>query len=273
MLLLVGCAHGPVDGSVLLESLTKLERNPSLDPATLEDVDVLGLNEEAKRFIKEQVRGIDEPYEKVRELRRAVFDSDRFNFIVDDEQTYTATETFEAGGGNCLSLANFFVAATRLLGIDANYQEVQRRGLNSGTVEDFRVIERHINVSGALTWQGRQARYVLDYLSVPEEDFKWSTVISDKRALAHYYNNLAMDHFKNHDIETTLQYLKKAILTDAGVDFVWSNLGVVYSRRGDWEAAEFAYQQALNLNPDQTSALKNLPALYKKWGKSEKLSQ
>jgi tetratricopeptide (TPR) repeat protein len=42
------------------------------------------------------------------------------------------------------------------------------------------------------------------------------------------------------------------------VDDAYVNLGTVYLHRGEWDAAEAAYQQALNLNPDQAFARRSI---------------
>ncbi len=267
LLLLAGCAQDAVRKASLLETLSGLERSPSLDPAALDDVDILALDAEAREFIDRRLAGIWKPYEKVRALRTAVFSPGGLGFALDNELTLTANETFERAGGNCVALANFFVAAARHAGINARYQELERRLDEEGQEIDdenvpFRVIERHINVSGHIIWRSRQARYVLDYLAVPEEDFGHSRFISDRRAFAHYYNNHAVRYLQENNIEKSLQYLKKAILMDADVDFVWSNLGVVYSRRGDYEAAGFAYRRSLEFNRNDRSVSRNLEVLY-----------
>ncbi len=228
--------------SAVLNALSGLERTQSYDPYAV-DIDVLHLGVDALAFLDDRMAGIRNPYDRVRALRSAVFDSDGLDFSVDETLTLTANEAFEYAGGNCVALANFFVAAARHLGLDAQFQEVDRETTREDDV--FRVTERHINVSGDIPWPGgRQARYVLDYLAVPEDDFGRSAVISDQRAFAHYYNNLGVRHLLNNDIETALQYLKRALLADARVDFVWSNLAVVYARRGDTEASAFSHRQA-----------------------------
>lgn len=260
--ILSGCAHHPGKHAEPLAAIENLEHAPSLDPRALDDVQVLALDQSAIHFIEYQVNGIGDPHEKLRALRKAIFDPAGLGFQYDSALTHTASETFETATGNCLSLANLFVAAIRHLGIDAEYQEIHRSSLR--TEDDLRVVERHINVSGALS---KRRRYVIDFLAVPEEDFVNAIVISDRRALAHYYNNLAIERLQQGEIEIALQYLKKAISEDADVDFVWSNLGVIYGRRGDLQAAEFAYQRALNLDERNGSALNNLVALYLKTGR------
>lgn len=263
VVLLSGCA-GNVElrHEDPLDELSRLERAPVLDPASVDEVDALALDENAIRFIEARTAGIEDPYEKVRALRSAVFDDDGLGFVVDKSRTFTAQEAFEKRGGNCLSLANLFVAAARHLGIDAEFQVVQpRRPRPSGSLS---VVEQHINVSGELVWQGQSARYVLDYLAVPEVDFNEARIISDRRALAHYYNNLGMEQLSDGDLESALQYLKKAVLTDDELDFVWSNLGVVYRWRADRNAAVYAYQHARSLEGGSRLASKNLAVLLRR---------
>lgn len=260
---LAGCAGSlPQRHEHPLDELSRLERAPVLDPATLDDVDALALDAEALRFVEERFAGVDDPYEKVRMLRRIVFDDDGLDFTVDKSRTFTAQEAFDHAGGNCLSLANLFVAVARHLGLDAEFQVVEpRKPRVSGSLS---VVEQHINVSGALAREGETARYVLDYLAVPEVDFNEARVISDRRALAHYYNNIGMEQLSDGDLETALQYLKKAVLTDGEVDFIWSNLGVVYRWRGDRNAAVYAYRRALSLEGGSRLASRNLAVLLRR---------
>ena len=42
-----------------------------------------------------------------------------------DEITRTASETFRARRGNCLSFSNMFVAMARDVGLDVQFQEVE----------------------------------------------------------------------------------------------------------------------------------------------------
>lgn len=262
LLLLAACTSVQERRHELLQRLAGLERRPAPDPRALADDPILKLGPAATAFVENKVAGIREPYEKVRALRRAVFDPDGLDYDIDDDLTLTADESFRRASGNCVALANFFVAAVRHLGMDAGFQEVQR-GVTREE-DDLRVLARHINVSGEFDWRNRRVRYVLDYLSVPEQDLWHATHISDRRAFAHYYNNLAIRHLQNEDPDTAVQYLKKALLEDSGVDFVWSNLGVVYARRGDFEAADYAYRRALALNGDNAPARRNLQRLQEK---------
>lgn len=267
LLLNGGCLGSVFREHGRLHTLAELERTPSLDPRALKDVNVLALGSDARRFIDSRTRDSHDTYGKIRALRRAVFAKNGLDFHFDNDLTLNAEDTFRHAGGNCLALANFFVAAVRYLGYDAVYQEVKRQGLRrevSADGDSYYVIELHVNVSGDIEWGTRRARYVLDYLAVPREDFNNARIISDQRALAHYYNNIAMQLLAADDAEVALQYLKKAVLADPDVPFVWSNLGVLYSRRGDLEAAEFAYQRALSLDRDQPSALSNLALLREK---------
>jgi len=267
LLLNAGCANSALRHHDLLDTLAGLEHTSSLDPHALRDTDVLALDSDARRFIDSRTRDIPDTYEKLRALRRAVFAQNGLNFHFDEDLTLGAEATFRHAGGNCLALANFFVAAVRYLGIDAVYQEVTRRVRRREVAtggDDIYMIEQHINVSGAIGRGWPPARYVLDYRAWPRQDFSAARIIPDRRALAHYYNNLAMQRLAAGHRETALQYLKKALLADPEVAFVWSNLGVVYARRGDPEAAEFAYERALALDRFQSSARSNLELLREK---------
>jgi tetratricopeptide (TPR) repeat protein len=253
------CKMADTRQTSLFGSLKNLEQKPAPEVASLKEADILGLSDATQDFIVNSVGGIEDPYEKVRALRRLVFDEEGLNYSVDSKLTLTAEEAFRLKEGNCVALANFFVAATRLLGVDAVFQEVDRETVSD--IDKLRIVARHINVSGKLPWKGQEARYVLDYLTVPEEDFNSSRIISDQRAFAHYYNNLGAEFLQKNDLDNALLYLKKALSFDADTDFIWSNLGIVYLRRGEYEAAEFTFHKAMDLNRDNGPAERNMQYL------------
>jgi len=97
--------------------------------------------------------------------------------------------------------------------------------------------------------------------------------ITDRRAFAQYYNNIGSQHLVEDNTTDAFRYFVKAINVDPKLDFVWSNLGVIYSRNNQSAAAENAYLQALSVNRDidlnTMTVMSNLARLYARQGKME----
>jgi hypothetical protein len=149
------------------------------------NVDVLELTPEMIRFLDDHVRTRGSEDGRLRMLLFAVMGEGTFNLIY-EESTRTAAETFRDRRGNCISFTNMFIAMARYLDIDAYYEEVDIPPDWSLSGQSF-LLSEHVNV--LLELKNNETR-IVDFNMY---DFKLGydrKVISDKRARAHYFNNL-----------------------------------------------------------------------------------
>ncbi|MBR9909425.1 MAG: tetratricopeptide repeat protein [Gammaproteobacteria bacterium] len=247
-----------------LESVPKqLPVEPGLiDPRQIEDVALLELDQNTKAILDKALGHVKGTETLARSLHLFLFGKGfydiRYNFAV----TGSAQQTFDAGYGNCLSLASLYVASARHLGLDARFQSVEVPPQWSD-LDDFYMVAGHLNV---IVWLGRgHDKLIVEFSNVysaAKTSQMKSKVIADERVLAEYYNNLAIDKLQQQALVEARAYLLKAIDTYPKIDFVWSNLGVVNKRLGDFAAAEQAYKTALKVNRKHMSSLNNLYALY-----------
>jgi Flp pilus assembly protein TadD len=101
------------------------------------------------------------------------------------------------------------------------------------------------------------------------------TPVPDNRAFAQYYNNLAAMHLAEADTPEAYRYFAKALRVEPGLDFIWSNLGVAYSRDHRLDAAEEAFLRAFSIakgSGDITilSIMNNMSKLYERRGDEKK---
>lgn len=226
------------------------------------DTDVLALSEPMRTLLAQQIPAQAGKSERLRALQRLFSDRQRLPLRYDRSRTRTAAETFAAGGADCVSFSNLVVAMARHVGLEAYYQDVTVPS-NWERSGDLAVLKRHINVIVAA--DGREGQ-VYDFFTDGRAGGT-STVISDARARAQYFNNRGMEYFRAGDQRTALRYLVRAVLIDPGLAFVWSNIGTVYSDTGQYAAAERFFRRALALEPDYPPVLVNLAELYRKQGR------
>jgi Flp pilus assembly protein TadD len=228
------------------------------------DVDVLALDQRMLSFLDEHVNRNHRRQLRLQELVSAIITDGDFGLHYDGI-TRTAQETFESRLGDCLSFTNLFVAMAREIGIDATYQEIEVPPVWSLVGHNY-VLSRHVNVVIDLGLEGSK---VVDFNN---DDFQGSyqrRLISDDRALAHYYSNIGTERMQQGDMLEALRYFRKAIATTDDFAPAWSNLGVLYSKSGHLDYAEAAYLQALRIDPEELVAMSNLGQLYNYQGQTQ----
>lgn len=253
-------------GAETITAAMLLEASPlagDLHPEELSEIDILEITPEMRTFLDDHVRGSNSPGERSRLLGFAVMGEGTFRLIY-DESTRTAAETFRDRRGNCLSFTNMFVAMARYLGLNARYQEVEVPPDWSLSGESF-LLSKHVNVS----LRFGQDEMIVDFNLY---DFKIDfdhEIISDKRARAHYFNNLGVEYLLADDRARALAHFRQSLREDESFGPAWINLGILHSREGYLEYAEAAYLLALQADRLDLVAMSNLANLYEQAGLPE----
>jgi tetratricopeptide (TPR) repeat protein len=265
---LTACASptiAPESNTLSAEVLLRAEPlTGEADVPELNDIDVLALDQGMLTFLDEHVNREYPRQLKLHGLLYAIITEGSFGLQY-DEVTRTAQETFQTRLGNCLSFTNMFVAMAREVGIEVTYQEVETPPEWSLEGDTY-VLSRHVNVIIDL---GRGRTREVDFNI---DDFRSSydrQLISDERALAHYYSNIGVEYLQKNESLEALRYFRKALASDHEFAPVWSNLGALYSQAEYFKYAEAAYVQALKVNPQELVAISNLGRLYERLGQVE----
>ena len=191
-------------------------------------------------------------------LTTAVVKSGVLGFEYDGTHTKTASEAFKSRLGNCVAFSNLMIALARRAGLDAHYQEVYIRPQWSAFEDDTVLLFKHVNV----VIESRNMSWVVDVSRLDILPTDRRRIIEDSYAKALYLNNIAVDALLESDLPTAYAYMRRAIDTDASVTDPWVNLGVIYSRNNQLDDAEFAFNRALQIDPNEHSATSNLYELY-----------
>ena len=248
-----------------------LDTNPLAAGVEIEDlsqVDILELSPTMIAFLDRWVDPHQSEYSRLWNLLYAVMGDGTFDLIYDDI-TRTAQETFHDQRGNCLSFTNMFVAMSRRLGLDSNYQEVLIPPDWSVSGQTF-IFNLHVNVQVDLDGHSDQ---MVDF-NMYDFRIKYDRrIISDSRARAHYFNNMGVEYMLKGDTLLAFANYRESIRVDSSFSPAWVNLGILNNREGYPNYAEAAYLQALDAGDTEMIALSNLAALYEQEGRPELAAQ
>jgi Flp pilus assembly protein TadD len=234
----------------------------------LSQVDILELSPEMIAFMDRWVDPQGSEYLRLWHLLYAVMGDGTFDVIYDGT-TRTAQETFRQQRGNCLSFTNMFVAMSRYLGLDSNFQEVEMPPDWSLSGETM-IFNLHINSQVDLISHSDQ---MVDFNMYDFRIRYERQIISDSRASAHYFNNMGVEYMLEADTPMALANFRESIKSDSSFGPAWVNLGILYNREGYPNYAEAAYLQALYIDDGNQVAMSNLAGLYEQEGRTELAEQ
>jgi len=219
--------------------------------------DLLEVTPEMEAFLERYVLPYHNLQTRLNMLTIAITSSGVLGFDYNEVRTLTAPEAFATRSGNCIGFANLIVAMARKAGLDARYQEVSRMSEWSSRADTLLLV-KHINV----VVFGPGFSYVIDVSGLRFDKGEPRRLVSDAYAKALFYNNLGAEALLREDLPRAWNYLAAAARLGSRATDPWINLGVVYKRNGQPEAAEVAYLAALQINSRDYSAMNNLYELY-----------
>ncbi len=180
----------------------------------------------------------------------------------DNSVTRTVSETIASGKGNCLSFTLTFVALARQAGMHAVVQDVgdalvwDREG-------DVIYETRHVNAGVRVAGRWNTADFEPELIGSRDRHV---SQISDERALAYFHNNRAVETMNDGRLLDAFFHARRSLQLAEDHAGGWNTLGLVHRRAGDYESAEYAYLQGLEHDPEHSSTLTNLAALYERTG-------
>jgi len=222
------------------------------------------LSQEMKDFCDQNIMIHANEYSKYNSLLTTMFDEDGLGMTYSNRRTTPPKQTFALRTGNCLSFTGMFIAMARYCGFDAQFEEVSdlSKWAKKG---DYTVYNRHMICSIML--DGR--RNEIDFNYHKKRVYQFINLVSDKRGIAHFYNNLGAEALGNDDVYLATIYLEKAIETDPKFSFGWTNLGIIRRINGHFDEAEICYRKASKLNRMDQTPIMNLAFLYQIQGKDQ----
>jgi Tfp pilus assembly protein PilF len=265
-----GCASIPAtrtgDATPLFrDTLFKPPAKP-IDSRTIFAVDA-----SMRHFIAEQIA----PKVRHSDSRQTLLDAlnGKLRLDYDSTTTRTASQTFAAREGNCLSLVIMAAALARQLDIPVTYHEVydfDTWSRNAG----FAILSQHVNLvlgprlPNLRLYQGDEVPMVVDFLPSRQVAKAVSRPIPEQTIIAMYMNNRAAEVMVDGDLDRAYWFARAALEADPGFANAANTLGVIYLERNHRAPAEHAMRYALQHDPDNISALSNLMGILTSEGRA-----
>ena len=242
------------------QAVSRLDVDPS------EVVYPFHVSEEMKTWADEKLRPFSAVSSEIKleALQQAFFDRGEFEFEYEGLRTLTAEEAFAARQGNCMSFTSLFVALSRSLGLPTFLVAVKRQP-EVEKDDDLVVVSRHV-VAG---YRSPNKIFIYDFYVTSSAPYLSRRVIDDLAASAIFHTNLGGLAIRQSNYDEALRNLEIATVLAPEWAPAWVNLGVTHGRLGDEQAAFGAYQQALVVEPGNSSALVNLAKMYQGQGREE----
>jgi tetratricopeptide (TPR) repeat protein len=274
---LAACQNSPV-----LFSSAKLvlhdEAFPDFDTYSLETKQqIFDLNDDAKAFVAQSLKGVIDPTEQIEVLVRRVFSRSQFNLLYRADANTTAIQTFENKAANCLSMSIMTYALAKEAGFGVRFQDIDvpeywtRR-------EGHSLLNRHINLQVLPKPDRDSMRFMskgfeVDFDAQSTRKHSPKTFLSLKQVQAMYYNNKGADALLNGQYDKAYAYFRGAIKLESRSAATLANLGFLYRLNEQFQFAEESYLQAIRVDQDNLTAWKNLAFLYKYTNRFEQATE
>lgn len=268
---LAGCAEAP---TARTGDVTPLFRDALFKPPA-EPVDsrtIFAVDAPMQRFLADEII----PQARHEDPRQALLDAlgGKLRIDYDSEMTRTASQTFAAREGNCLSLVIMAAALAKQIGIPATYQQIYDFDTWSRDA-GFAILSQHVNLvlgphmPSIRVFEGAPTPMIVDFLPPREVATAVSRQVSEQTVVAMYYNNRAAEVMVGGDVDRAYWYARAALVADPGFANAANTLSLIYLERNRPAPAERALRYALEREPDNVSAMSNLTGILAAEGRSE----
>lgn len=203
------------------------------------------------------------PGTKVELLATALSNPSKLNLRYQYNETRSALETLEKGGGDCLSLTALFIAMGRSLGLEVYF--VDARGIQEYAADGTMLVDRRHIVAG---WGKPPTFTMIDFDKVNAGSVQYR-VITDVQALARFLNNFGFERLKAGANAEAEQQFRTALALDPLFAAAHNNLALALARQGRDQEAEQSLRAALRHDASYSAALFNLVRLLERNGRKE----
>lgn len=259
---LAGCAHVP---AARTGDVTPLFHDALFKPPAkpVDSRAIFAVDASMRRFLAEEIV----PQTRHIDPRQALLNAMGGKLLIDydSQMTRTASQTFAAREGNCLSLVIMAAAFAKQLDIGVTYQQVYDFDTWSRDA-GFAILSEHVNLllgprSQTVKVHQGGTPMIVDFLPPRQVAEAVSRPVSEQTIIAMYMNNRAAEVMVGGDVDRAYWFARAALEADPGFANAANTLGVIYLKRKQLAPAERAMRYALQREPDNISAMSNLSGI------------
>jgi len=233
--------------------------------APIDTARLFAVDDAMRSYLHHEITGT----KKGRDTRQILFDAlyrrDQLKLEYDAVITRTASETFAARSGNCLSLAIMTAALARELNFSVQFQlvdvgEVWSRAGNlyfSSNHVNLVLDRKRIDTSTGYSLNAEHP-LVVDFIPISTASAARAKPLTERTVVAMYLNNRAAELLSAGQLDEAYWAARQAVATAPDFLNAYNTLGVIYQHHGDLAPAERALRHALASAPDNTIFLSNL---------------
>jgi len=223
----------------------------------------LQISAEMREEVQQRFSGLSK-HDAAKGLADWIIDPEGLNLEFVFDANFTPTEVYQKRQANCLTYSLLLSQMAKALDIKIHVNSVDSPdtwSMESDTMFFF----RHVN--GLFKTATQEQAF--DFTPASYDPRYPQRTISEDEALALFYNNLALDHYREGDNQQALHLIKLATSLNADNPDIWTNVGTILKQGEDREKAKQAMRFALALDKTHLVAVSQLERIYREDGDSE----
>lgn len=271
--LMVGCATHSSIYKVNAPKNIYLDSEFGDAPALETEQEIFKITESMERYVYLRLKPIRDVSARTKRMIHDLFDPNQLDIRYVHNANLTASEAFEQGAANCLSLTILTYVLAEEARMEATFMDVKVQEnwtYNNGV----RMLNGHVNlqikepiVHSILL--KNESVYVVDFLPMLNGPKRASKKLYKNDIIALFYNNKGADALVKNDVNKAYHYFKQATILAPAITESWGNLASLYTRKGFIAETETILQYAASIDKTNLNLQESLAYLYQSTGRQE----
>lgn len=228
--------------------------------------EVFAIDDRMRIMVKEKLMTSQDIEKRASKLINHIFDKNNVALAYSSDANVIAVNAYNNQKANCLSLTILAYSLAKEANLEVVFQNVKipEYWVRNGS---FSMLTGHVNL---VIKKPRSPHAPIFFgsnlLTIDFDPFviKTSfpkTIISQSYVLSMFYSNKGAQAIVDKDFTKAYAYFKAAIEMAPNFSSAWANLGILYRMQGYSTLAKKIYRIALEINPENYTAMGNLSLL------------
>ncbi|MBL4941493.1 MAG: tetratricopeptide repeat protein [Colwellia sp.] len=238
-------------------------------PTTFEiesEQEIFMLDDEMLEMVEKNLKSNLNIREKSLKLLRQIFSDEKNSLNYSTHANLTARQTYHSHKANCMSLTIMAYALAKAANLNVEFQQIDvpEYWVRNG---QYNLLTGHVNLLiKPDVYHDRKIFFGNDNVEIDFDPYVVKQtfpkrVIAKNTVLAMFYNNKGGQALVDETYNIAYQYFKAALMSDKNFSPAWGNLAILYRLTNHIDIAEKTYRYAIQINPNNLTALTNLAIL------------